>query len=169
MTVITVGSKYEVYVRSPALSHMQTLEQPIRTLAIKWEVNMLLKKSSCLFLRTSVCIIESLWYGKWVYICVYLHESADDNTTLRFPKSTYITGDSFSDCLIPYSGNTLGESCLSAQMLSVYTAAPADWATTFWPRLDYLFVSQNPSGICASHSPGEILGCPYTICSYGQI
>ena len=54
------------------LSHA-TLKQPFRTLAIKWEVNMLLKKSSC-FLSSCVClcasvftIIESLWYGKWVY------------------------------------------------------------------------------------------------------
>ena len=49
VTVITVGSKYEVYVRSPASSHMQTF----RTLAIKWEVNMFVKKSSCVFLPTS--------------------------------------------------------------------------------------------------------------------
>ena len=50
VTVITVGSKYEVYVRSPAPSHMQTLEQPFRNLAIKWEVKILLKKSSCVFI-----------------------------------------------------------------------------------------------------------------------
>ena len=37
VTVITVGSKYEVYVRSPASSHMQTLKQPFQTLAIKTE------------------------------------------------------------------------------------------------------------------------------------
>ena len=35
VTVITVGSKYEVYARSPASSHMQTLKQPFQTLAIK--------------------------------------------------------------------------------------------------------------------------------------
>ena len=35
VTVITVGSKYEVYVRSLASSHMQTLKQPFQTLAIK--------------------------------------------------------------------------------------------------------------------------------------
>ena len=50
VTVITVGSKYEVYVRSPASSHMQNLEQPFRTLAIKREVKILLKKSSCVFI-----------------------------------------------------------------------------------------------------------------------
>ena len=49
VTVITVGSKYEVYVRSPASSHMQTLKQPFQTLAIKWEVNIFEKKSSCVF------------------------------------------------------------------------------------------------------------------------
>ena len=37
VTVITVGSKYEVYVRSPAPSHMQTLKQPFQTLEIKME------------------------------------------------------------------------------------------------------------------------------------
>ena len=61
VTVITVGSKYEVYVQSPASSHMLTF----RTLAIKWEVNIVKK----VFLRLSACvfIIESLWYGKWLY------------------------------------------------------------------------------------------------------
>ena len=37
-----------------------------------------------------------------------------------------------------------------------------------WPRLGDLFVSQNPRGFCTSHSPGQILGCAYTICSYRQ-
>ena len=70
---------------SSILSH-ETLKQPFQTLAIKWEVNIFLKKSflrlyhafsflrlpscvlySCVFLRASVSIIESLWYSKWVY------------------------------------------------------------------------------------------------------
>ena len=38
-----------------------------------------------------------------------------------------------------------------------------------WPRLDNLFVSQNPRELCLSHSPGQILGCAYTTCLYGQI
>ena len=29
-------------------------------------------------------------------------------------------------------------------------------------------VSQNPRGVCASHSLGQILGCAYTIFLYGQ-
>ena len=50
-----------------------TLKQPFRTLAIKWEVNIIVKKSSCflsscVFLCASVfTIIESLWYGRWLY------------------------------------------------------------------------------------------------------
>ena len=36
------------------------------------------------------------------------------------------------------------------------------------PRLGDPFVSQNPRGICGSHSPGQILGCAYTIYLYGQ-
>ena len=57
---------------SSTLSHAN-LEQPFRTLAINWEVNIIVKKSSCflsscVFLCASVfTITESLWYGKWVY------------------------------------------------------------------------------------------------------
>ena len=38
-----------------------------------------------------------------------------------------------------------------------------------WSRLDDPFVSQNPKGVCVSHSPGQILSCALTTCSYGQI
>ena len=38
-----------------------------------------------------------------------------------------------------------------------------------WPKLCDLFVSKNPREVCVSHSPGQILGCAYTICSYDQI
>ena len=38
-----------------------------------------------------------------------------------------------------------------------------------WPRLGDPFICQNPIGVCASHSQGEILGCAYIICLYGQI
>ena len=38
-----------------------------------------------------------------------------------------------------------------------------------WPRLGDPFVSQNPRAVCVSHSPGQILGCSYTICSHGQL
>ena len=33
-----------------------------------------------------------------------------------------------------------------------------------WPRLCEPFVSQDPKEFCASHSPGQILGCACTIC-----
>ena len=32
-----------------------------------------------------------------------------------------------------------------------------------------LFGCQNPRGVCVSHFSGQMLGCTYTICSYGQI
>ena len=38
-----------------------------------------------------------------------------------------------------------------------------------WPRLGDPFVCQNPIGVCVSHSPGQILGCAYSISSYNQI
>ena len=66
VTVITVGSKYTVYVRSPASSQTQTLQT-------KWEVNIFLKKSSCVFLPASFIPASSfmrLTYG----VVVMLHE-----------------------------------------------------------------------------------------------
>ena len=79
VTVITVGSKYEVYVRSPASSHMQTLKQPFQTLAIKWEVNIFLKKS---FLRL---------YHAFSFLRLYRCVAVDD----------YITVASCSAVLLP--------------------------------------------------------------------
>ena len=38
-----------------------------------------------------------------------------------------------------------------------------------WPILGDSFLSQNPRGVCPSHSSGQILRCAYTICSCGQI
>ena len=38
-----------------------------------------------------------------------------------------------------------------------------------WPRLSDPFVSQNSCGVCASHSPREMLACANTIFSCGQI
>ena len=67
LTTITVGSKYFSYFRSLTPSHMQTLSNPFRTLAIKWEVNIFIKKSSCVCLCLCVFIIVSLWYGTWEY------------------------------------------------------------------------------------------------------
>ena len=74
---------------SSILSHAN-LEQPFRTLAIKWEVNMYVKEvflrfyPSCFFLLASLsCVVYScvcLWYC----VFVMLMESADDNTTLSF-------------------------------------------------------------------------------------
>ena len=101
VTVITVGSRnYSLCSVSSSLSHA-TLEQPIRTLAIKWEVNIFIKKSSCvvyacIWLIHCVFILPScvVYYCVLIYcvsmypayICIFLHESEDGNTT-------YITRD----------------------------------------------------------------------------
>ena len=69
LTALRVGDQnIAVSVRSPAPPHTQTLSNPFRTLAIKWEVNILLKKSSCVF------IIVSLWCCRWRYntVCAVL-------------------------------------------------------------------------------------------------
>ena len=57
---------------SSTLSHAN-LEQPFRTLAIKWEVNMLLKKSSRV-VYSCVCL--------WYCVVVMLNDGVDDYRTL---------------------------------------------------------------------------------------
>ena len=61
---------------TPAPSHTQTLSNPFRTLTIKWEVNILLKRSSCVCLFiASVCILHESIYmyitilDKEKYLC----------------------------------------------------------------------------------------------------
>ena len=66
---------------SSTLSHAN-LEQPFRTLAIKWEMNIFLKKSSCVFLPASLsCVVYScvcLWYC----VVVMLNERVNDYITV---------------------------------------------------------------------------------------
>ena len=50
---------------------------------------------------------------------------------LCIPQNFSIPGASPSDCLVSYAGHSLGVSYLSAEMQSMYSAAPANWANTF--------------------------------------
>ena len=76
VTVITVGSKYEVYVRSPAPSHMLTF----RTLTNKVRGNYVVKEvflclPSCVFimrrlfmhLSLMLCRCDAEWWCRWLY------------------------------------------------------------------------------------------------------
>ena len=47
----------------------------------------------------------------------------------HIPKSFSITGTSPSDYLVSYLGHSLGVSSPSAEKQSVYSSAPADWAS----------------------------------------
>ena len=59
LTAIRMGVKIFLFCSvSPATSHTQTLSNPFRTLAIKWEVNILLKKSSCV--RLYHCVSKNI-------------------------------------------------------------------------------------------------------------
>ena len=48
---------------------------------------------------------------------------------LRIPQSFSITETSPSDRLVSYAGHSLGVTYPSVEMQSVYSTAPADWAT----------------------------------------
>ena len=47
---------------------------------------------------------------------------------LNISQSSCITGTLPSDCLVSYSGHSLGGSYPSAEVQSVYSTAPANWA-----------------------------------------
>ena len=64
------GQNITVYVRSLAPSHTQTLSNPFQTLAIKWEVNIFVKKSTCVCysLRQYVSCVTMYMRKQWYYI-----------------------------------------------------------------------------------------------------
>ena len=72
VTVITVGSRYySLYSVSSSFSHA-TLEQPFRTLAIKGEVYIFIKKSSLVFLLHCFVMQMSIqYYNALAFICLY--------------------------------------------------------------------------------------------------
>ena len=64
----------------------------------------------------------------------------------RIPQSSIIKA-SLSNCLVSYAGHLLEEFYLSAEMQSVYSAAPADWATNSknWPQRKYVDGKHEPN------------------------
>ena len=66
---IRVGSIYCSSVRSPTPSHCKTLSNPFRTLTIKWEVHIFLKKFTRLLFIVSVYILHEHVY---VYISIFI-------------------------------------------------------------------------------------------------
>ena len=58
---------------------------------------------------------------------------------LHIPQNPSITGTSPSDCIVSYSGHSLGwGSCPSAAVQLVYSTAAANWATQLY-SLKYSF------------------------------
>ena len=65
---------------SSTLSHAN-LEQPFRTLAIEWEVNIIVKKSSCVFLPASLSCLVYSCVCLWCCVIVMLNDDVDDYIT----------------------------------------------------------------------------------------
>ena len=60
----------------------------------------------------------------------YSEPGSDGNErVLHIPQSSSITEASPSDCLVLSTGYSWGRSCTSAEMQSVYSTTPVDWAT----------------------------------------
>ena len=54
-----------------------------------------------------------------------------------FPQSSSITGTLPSDCFVSYPGYSSGESYPSAEVQSVYSTAPADWAMDIFIAISF--------------------------------
>ena len=75
--------------------------------------------------------------------------SDGNKEVLHIPQSFSISGASPSNCLVSYSGHFLGESYPSAGMLSVYSAAPADWARVNiynWSKIQIFIIEWSTRG-----------------------
>ena len=67
--------------------------------------------------------------------------SDDNEGVLCIPQRPSTSEASLSDCLMSYPGHSLKESYSSADMQSVYSVAPADWAVWL-----FVFSNANYSG-----------------------
>ena len=101
---------------------------------------------------------------------------------LRIPQSSNIIGASPSNLLVSYTGHSLREGvlplCREAVCVFCSSCELGHWTLTgegLIPLQTYsLYILQPQSTtlarkLCASYSPGWILGCAYTICWYGKI
>ncbi len=67
----------------------------------------------------------------------YIEPGSNGNEgVLRIPQSSRITVTSPSDCLVSYPRHSLGVSYPSAEVQSVYSTAPADWAKLGIERIE---------------------------------
>ena len=82
-------------------------------------------------------------------------------------RSSYLSHFSLSSSFTQWSAGR--QSPLYGRFSSLSFFCRLSQGLVVWPRLDDSFVSQNPKEFCAFHFLGRILGCGYTICSYGQI
>ena len=66
--------------------------------------------------------------------------SDGNERVLRIPQSSSTAGTSPSDCLVSYPGHSLwgGGSYPSAEVQSVYSTVPADWASKLRDKALYL-------------------------------
>ena len=66
--------------------------------------------------------------------------SDSNEGVLCIPESSSITGTSLSDCLVLYSGHSLGESYSSVEMQSLGSIAPANWAKYGFDFALYIYI-----------------------------
>ena len=143
------------HVSRTLLSHLADLKN-----AVVWMVSTcpLLSKSSCPCINPLVtvqraAIIISITIT-FMFISFFFHFSS---------KAWYLSFFSLSFNFTLWSAGTT-----KSTILQVILFCWQLQGLVIWLRLGDQFVSQNPSGVCVSHSPGEMLDWTYNICSYGQ-
>ena len=67
-------------------------------------------------------------------------ESDGNKGVFCIPQSSSITETSQSDCLVSYPGHSLGGFYPSAEVQSVYSTAPTDWAIYIYNHCVYIYI-----------------------------
>ena len=78
-------------------------------------------------------------------------------------RSGYLSIFSLSFSFILWSAGTEKSTILQILLL-LFFFVEYYLGLVFWPRLSNLCVCQSPMGVYASHFPGQVLRCAYTIC-----
>ena len=120
--------------------------------------------SQLVFLFLSLLVLLSILWGFFQVHQLLLVSPLPSFSIVFFSslaKSTHLSPFTLVFISTPYSAGTAKRSIRQVLFLCL--------GRVVWPRLGDPFIFQNTRELCESHSPGRILGCGYTTCSYGQI
>ena len=123
---------------------------------------------------------DAVVWMAFTFLVIFKSYSKSTIPLLTVPKASFTTGINVTFIFLNLFFNSLARSKYlsffslfqngqqSPQFCKVSLFCWLSLGMFVWPRLGDTFVSQNPRAACVSHSPGQMLGCAFTICLNGQ-